>query len=396
MLGVAEAALERRDFVAAASTYRSLAEAGIARAQLEYARMLLDGQGVRADEVEAAAWLQRAADGGEVTAMRELGRLYVDGVGVETDTGRAASLFAAAAERGDETARYELARMSLDSGHGDPALAVAAMTRAAMAGHIDAQLDLAAMHVRGRYLPKDPGEARRWYRIASTALAAEAERGDGSAKMKLAALQLAGKGVPQNTERAVAAYRELAQRGRVSAMVALARLYKRGAPGLPADRERAIFYFEQAVERGHVGATYDLAKLFYAGGGPRADRTRAARLFARALERGEPRSLTYLGEIYSDDWEGRDYAKAADFHARAALRGEGKSAFRLAEMNERGRIENADAALALALYRRAAAAGYARGAERAKRLEAELGRAEKDRAAALEQEWIARATALRL
>ncbi|MCB1835252.1 MAG: sel1 repeat family protein, partial [Geminicoccaceae bacterium] len=386
LLRVASDAEKRYEYVRARSEYRRLAENGVVAAQMGLADMLRDGRGGKPDPQGAAKWYLSAARAGDPKAMREVGRIYASGEGFPRDVAEAGRWFAAAAEAGDEASRHELAMLVLGEGSGGTKEAVAALKKAAANGYVPAQLELADRYRRGKALPQDRGEAQRWYGIAATSLEVEAANGDQSAKSRLADLYRDGRGVPRDGERAARMYAELAEAGRDTALVDLARLYRDGAGDLPADPAMAARYFARAAELGHASSAYDLGKMLYRGDGIPADPEGAATAFERAVSLGDDRALLYLGDIYTGNSGMQDPEKGAAYYRRSGLSGEPKGYFRLAELHERDRVADADPALALALYELAGEGGYSRGTSRAERMRESLDAAGQVRADALKAE----------
>ncbi len=88
-----------------AESTRALAEQGNAAAQMQYGRMLDEGDGIAADRSEAAKWYQRSADQGNSVALRRLGLLQSEGKGVKKDKALGFSNLLLAARLGDATAQ---------------------------------------------------------------------------------------------------------------------------------------------------------------------------------------------------------------------------------------------------------------------------------------------------
>lgn len=70
-LALAESAYMKKDYLSALSIFRTLAEAGIGKAQYELSNMLSKGQGAQKDRAESTIWLRRAADNGYAYAIQE-------------------------------------------------------------------------------------------------------------------------------------------------------------------------------------------------------------------------------------------------------------------------------------------------------------------------------------
>lgn len=113
---------------------RSLAEAGLPRAQMQLAKIYELGRaGVPADAAEARRWTARAADGGDPVAMHNLALYYLKGRGGPRDDAVAARLF----------------------------------RRAAVAGLADSQFNLGLLYETGSGVDRNLVEAYKWFQIAA-------------------------------------------------------------------------------------------------------------------------------------------------------------------------------------------------------------------------------------
>ncbi len=369
------------DFEAAASRYRSLAEAGLPRAQRELARLYEKGLGVARDPAAAVLWYRRAAEGGDVPAMRSLAGMLLAGEGVARNPVAAAAWYRLAAEREDVAAMHRLGRLLLEGEEGVPAdtdTGIAFLRQAAERGYLPAQLELAdALAARGR--GDDRREATRWYGRARTALERKAELGDAWASEQLGRLYLAGKGVAKSGRRAAAYFEQALEQGRESVRIRLARLYRDGEGDLPPDPERAVHHFSVAADGGNAKAAYELGRLFLEGApGMPPDGRSAAYYFRLAAERGDARAFLRLGDLLADpELPPTDRTAARHWYLQAGLGGNGKGFFRLAQIAR----EEDKPDLALMYYRLAADAGYAKAEQRVARLLRQMDREEVERSA---------------
>ena len=149
----------------AAPWVRAAAECGLVEAQVHYARLLLEGRGVKRNTAAAHGWFRRAAASGDADACNMVGRCLENGWGAVASASEAAPWYRRAAETGLAWAQYNLAHLLLD-GNGVARDATAGFDlyrRAAAQGHAR------AMNLVGRCLEHgwgcacDPAEARRWY-----------------------------------------------------------------------------------------------------------------------------------------------------------------------------------------------------------------------------------------
>jgi TPR repeat protein len=125
--------------------------------------------------------------------------------------------------------------------------------KAAEAGHVAAQYDLAYLYENGLGVTRDCKQAAYWYRKA-------AEQGDPEAQNNLGALYAIGDGVPQSDAEAVHWYLFAARQGDPEATCNLGTMYLQGR-GVAMDFVQAF----QLFRKGYAVAQNNLA-LMYANG----------------------------------------------------------------------------------------------------------------------------------
>ncbi len=159
------------------------AEAGEAKAQVEFAEVLQEGSDeLLADFAAALVWWEKAAAKGEPEAMTEMGRRYITGQDVERDLAKADEWLKKAAERKDAAAYFWLGAMRDDYGdEANPEEAVRYYRRGAELGGASSQRRLGEALEAGRGVEKDAKEALKWYVKA-------AEQGEPIAMMQAAML----------------------------------------------------------------------------------------------------------------------------------------------------------------------------------------------------------------
>lgn len=140
------AAYAAKDYVAAFSLYKQLADAGHVSCQIFLAWMLHNGLGVEADNQEALRWLTIAADSESTDAMYYCGRLHA----ALGDYKASVPWFIKSAERGYAPALYRLGLAYLRGlgVHVDRNVAAGHLEAAAERGHIFACRELALDRVR--------------------------------------------------------------------------------------------------------------------------------------------------------------------------------------------------------------------------------------------------------
>lgn len=126
---------------------------------------------------------------------------------------------------------------------------------------------------------------------------------------------------------AMAPLRRAADAGHAPAQTLLAFILD--AAGLTAD---AIAYYRRAAEQGDVDAQIGLASLLAGGRSDASDPREAFVLFARAADRGDPRAVRAVADVYLRDDRQMLGDDATDAKALAALR-------RAGELDHAGAIE---------------------------------------------------------
>jgi TPR repeat protein len=325
-------AYQRGDFAAALREWQPLAAAGNAEAQFQLGRLYAHGEGVARDERLAGEWYRKAAEQGHARAQNNLGVLHQEGRGVERDEREAARWYRLAAEQGRTTAQVNLARL-YDEGRGvdeDPAQAALWFRRAADRGHAEAQYRLGRMLDLGRGLAQDRARAAKWYRKA-------AREGNAEAQNRLGEMYAEGIGVGADRQKALAWFVEAAEQGLEVARRNLDRLRDTAGEGSRRSAaERSAVARDAPLEP--PGETPALP-------GPREDDDSedddSSAVLDDALgaaEADDPEAQYRLGLRYSaGDGVPRSTASAEQWYRRAAERGHGLAAYRLAFLHLRGR-----------------------------------------------------------
>jgi TPR repeat protein len=168
------------DIDAAAKWIGKAAEQGLAEAQVQFAGMLMYGEGVPEDAAAAVGLFRKAAGQNNVDAQLALGVAYGDGAGVDKDFVESTRWFRQAAEQNSDSGQYFLAE-ALAEGRGiqkNPGEAAEWYHKAASQGMANAQFMLGKLYYNGLGLPEDLEEAEHWFGEA-------AEQGHKEAKIML-------------------------------------------------------------------------------------------------------------------------------------------------------------------------------------------------------------------
>jgi TPR repeat protein len=225
-------------------------------AQVEYARILLNGVGMEADPATAIQLLTRAAQGGNNDrASALLARINLEGLGASTDLPKQWEVLAKLEQKGEPDALYQLGMIYRNTlaGVSDKAKAADYFRRGADLGQREAAEALAVMLHTGDGIARNPLEAARYYAIAVRA-------GYPRAMNNLANMYEKGEGVALSLDKAMDLYRQAAQLGHPTAMLNLAELYENYPPAgkgafLP------LAYYMLATKYGLQDANEGLARL---------------------------------------------------------------------------------------------------------------------------------------
>lgn len=198
----------------------------------------------------------------------------------------------------------------------DAATATAAVTATADAAVVD------AIHA---VLTGPAERAARW-------LAAAAQRGHTEAQAIFGQWLLDGRGVERNPGEALFWFKTAALSGHAMAANMLGRCYEHGW-GAPACDKTATRWYARAADAGLDWGQYNYATQLQLGRGIPADRARAFALFQAAAAQGHAKSINVLGGFYEDGWEVEaDPAMALRCYLRAAEDGDFRGQFNAARL----------------------------------------------------------------
>jgi TPR repeat protein len=340
-------AMQEGDPERATELLAAAARSGHPYAEIEYARVLVSGEGGEEDRAEAIRLLESAyakESDRKADAAYYLGRLLVD-----DQPSRALTLLLYARAHGKQGAEYEIGTLLAERG-GYMADAETMWREAAAGGHLQAQEDLARLyHDRGQdakawgygalaleqyRAPADQGDVGAMRDLASayqeevlTAADAEAhwqwveraaEAGDAVSQAALARAYLEGRDRPVDGPRG-RRWAELAiAQGSAPAEAYLGRALLE-AEVLPGDPGRAETLLREAAQAGHSGAQTDLGRAYLTGSALPRDPEAGLRWLEIAIDQGSSSAMTVLGYAYwNGDGVSRDRARAQELLGRAA------------------------------------------------------------------------------
>jgi len=214
---------------------------------------------------------------------------------------------------------------------------LAAVRAAAQHGIVEAQTIFGQMLLDGKFLPRDPEAALRWFTSAAGGRHAEAmnmagrchELGWGTpaapdiaaswyrqaaelgytwGQYNLANLLLRGRGVMQDRGQALRWFRAAAAQGHAKSMNLLGRFYEEGWE-IPADRQAALHWYRCSAEAGDFRGQYNYATILLAQGQTAA----ACQWVRKAVSAGTPEFLNTIGQqlVGAADADLRELGKQA-------------------------------------------------------------------------------------
>jgi len=162
--------------------------------------------------------------------------------------------------------------------------------KAAVAGNVDAAMELADTYRQGWGVAKDEDEAFRWYQIA-------AGLGNAYAEFVVGQAYTTGKsGVQQNYEEAANWYLKSATLGNDAAENSLGDAYFNGL-GVKQDKAAAISWYQRAATLDNPDAEYSLAEAYHHGDGIAKNDQMAVMLYKKAMDKGNLLANKRLAEM---------------------------------------------------------------------------------------------------
>lgn len=144
---------------------QSLAERGDAEAQFKLGGAYFSGQYCPQDLSEAARWIRLSAEQGFSAAQFNLGYSYAEGHGLPQNQNEAMHWYRLAADQGMVEAQNNLAAMFEKQRNFTEAAKF--YRQAAEQGYVPAQASLGYAYSKGRGVPRDYGQAIKWYSQAA-------------------------------------------------------------------------------------------------------------------------------------------------------------------------------------------------------------------------------------
>lgn len=317
----------------------------------------------------AFQFYHRAAELGSVGGYNGLGNCYYNGYGVEKDPTEAAKYYQVAAENGDAAAQTQLGYLYLN-GEGVPKDYQQALhwsSQAAEQGHVAALVNTGIIYGEGYGVPVDYTKAITYIEAAATLATGEsqerymqsvfkyakksAEAGNADGMCWLADCYALGYGVEQESDLALAWYRQAADKGYARAMGAVGAFYQDNNRDLKAaldwlkKAERAgdttyswrIADLEQDIKETNHIAQEEMQKARFAYWDD--DYAEAIAWYRQAADKGNVKAMVEIGDMYMEG-KGvtKSESKAREWYQKSVDAGYDGAADQLAEIKEKDRL----------------------------------------------------------
>ncbi len=292
-LNRAKAAFQLRKYDEAARRFEKLAEAGHPVAQFFLGRMAATALGMPKDLAKAIHWWQRSAAQGYAEAQAVLGFHYMQGLGIPRNYAEAARWSRLAAEQGHGGAAYNLAKLYGEGGQGlraDRAEAEKWAKTAMAKGFPDPLQATPPRPERSAEAIETFNEGQRVFRAGDMAGAARAfarcaQMGDAPCQLQIGWHYEEGKGVPRNLGEAVKWYRAAAEQNDPRAAGNLGNMYQFGR-GVQKNCKTAVEWFARGALHKDHWSLYSLGRMYFFGFGVKEDRPKAHALYRQAAALG--------------------------------------------------------------------------------------------------------------
>ncbi len=284
-----------------------------------------------------------------------LGDLYLYGQGTKRDTKEAIAWYTKLAEaRLDQSHYVRFNPKSPNRG----------------SSRVQAQMKLARIYMTGFDVPKDPKEARHWYKAAD-------DLDFIPARYVLGRMYQSGYGGEKNIKQAVKLYSDAAEYGYVPAQYALANLYFSGDE-IAQDFTAAFEWYQQVAFNPYVTnkkpyAQFFLAKMYDQGQGVKGDPVRAFAFYKLAAVAGHPDAQNALATyFYTGQLVDKNLTITRKLFSAAATQGQPSAMVNLAAMLLKGEGGEKDVVKAYVWLKLAGKLGHTDAPAAAAKLEAKL------------------------
>jgi len=321
----ADKAYEAGDYAQAFTEYKTFAERGDARAQVNVGWMYYNGEGVRQDKALALVWYHKAAEQGDVTSIFNLAYGYEHGDGVQQDLNESGRWYAKVAEQRGALDRINVARLTrsfvrLNAANTRIAKALADKNNTSEKAGEEARIaTAAAAQAKAARLSAAVREEERKGALAAAKWRDLYKRNSGdavNAPPAVAPAPVEAPAVPEVKKDSVGSavsptanlavevlrnprlekIRRLAMAGDKKAQVALGWAFSSGN-GVPEDKVKAAGWYRLAAEKGDLKAQLALGWLYYEGEGCGRDLEESALWYGKAAAQGNGTAGQMLNKI---------------------------------------------------------------------------------------------------
>ena len=276
------------------------------------------GSGTERNLGEAKRWYRQAAERGDAQAMAALGRLLLKENSMDARQA-ARQLFQKSADLDDPGGQYHLGWLlaSQEAGSRDDADALGWFVKAALQGHVGAQVATAIHLLSGRGATTDRKAAREWIERA-------VESGDPVAHYLFGRLKESTPRDQRDLNGAQHSFRIAAAAGHRDAQFALAALLAQ-SPAV-RDKKDALEWLVRAHASGHKEAANRLGEMYRDGEGDLQQNEKARAIFESAARHGNVDAMYNLAQMLNEGLGGpRETGDALKWYAQAADEGHGKA-----------------------------------------------------------------------
>lgn len=258
--------------------------AGDAKAQLEFAKHLYNGEGVRRNFSIAKEWFRKAAilEQAEAEYFMSLYSRY--GIAGEiVDFNEAFVWCLKAAKHGFEQAIFQTGMDYYDGlGTSQSYEKAVYWWDKASCSNVTAKYNLGVCYENGLGTKIDYKRAEECYLISACL-------GDADAQENLAIMYNTGKGIERDDRKAFMYFSLAAKQGKVISIYNLGVLYHNGF-GVKKDMKKAIEHYEKAANMGLPSANYNLGNCYLTGEGVEVDIMKALSYYEKAAKRGHQKA----------------------------------------------------------------------------------------------------------
>jgi TPR repeat protein len=373
-----------KDFDQSFNWMNKAAAQGMPRAQRRLALMYLNGEGVEANTSEALRYAQMAANENDSYAQNLMGWFYKNGRGVPDDPQEAVKWYQKAAEQGQIDAQISLAYIYASGVYGptntfgqgaeaqiksggvapNHGLAEMWMKKGVDLNSAKGQFDFAKLlysefDTNGFQEQAKFPEAAEWYKKA-------AEQNYAPAQYELAEMYNYGKLGDDQRTNCIPWYLKAAAQGNADAQAEIGQLRQLYPNSDLLNTVDPIAALKNAADQGDLSAQFELAKRYHHGDGVAKDPAEAFKWMKMAAGHEiSPVTLTidahyYLGVMYeTGDGTPVDLTNAYRLYQEAAVGGNKPEPFtRVGEMYENGEGVPKDVSLAVENYVQALQFGF--------------------------------------